>query len=56
MAGEKDKASQKDNELEQERKRIEGERDHEFEKSKDIDEKKPFDWIIHMMKTFYAHY
>ncbi|HHF7344565.1 TPA: hypothetical protein ACPSKE_000577 [Legionella feeleii] len=45
-------ADQKDKELEQERRELEGELNHELEKSKDIDEKKPFDWLLHMMKSF----
>lgn len=45
-------ADQKDKELEQERKQLQSELDYELDKSKDIDEKKPFDWLIHMMKSF----
>ncbi|MFW2535138.1 MULTISPECIES: hypothetical protein [unclassified Legionella] len=45
-------ADQKDKELEQERKELQSELNHELDKSKDIDEKKPFDWLIHMMKSF----
>lgn len=41
-----------DKELKQERKKLQGELDHEVEKSKEIDEKRPFDWLIHMMKSF----